>query len=113
VLAATGREQDAAREAAAALRRCDELGAAGQSARARALLGRLGRDSGARRDGPLTSRQAEVLRLAADGLDNAQIAERLGVGESTIQRHVRNACGKLGCRSRAAALEAAARLSLL
>jgi DNA-binding NarL/FixJ family response regulator len=113
VLAATGREQDAAREAAAALRRCDELGAAGQSARARALLGRLGRDSGARRHGPLTSRQAEVLRLAADGLDNAQIAERLGVGESTIQRHVRNACAKLGCRSRAAALEAAARLSLL
>jgi LuxR family maltose regulon positive regulatory protein len=113
VLAATGREQDAAHEAAAALRRCDELGAAGQSARARALLRRLGDDAGARRHGPLTSRQAEVLRLAADGLDNAQIAERLGVGEGTIQRHVRNACGKLGCRSRAAALEAAARLSLL
>jgi DNA-binding NarL/FixJ family response regulator len=115
VLAATGREQDAAREAAAALRRCDELGAAGQSARARALLERLGRASGARGRGrgQLTSRQAEVLRLAADGLDNRQIAERLGVGEGTIQRHVRNASGTLGCRSRAEALEAAARLSLL
>jgi DNA-binding NarL/FixJ family response regulator len=113
VLAATGREQDAAREAEAALRRCDELGAAGQSARARALLRRVGRGSAVRRHGPLTSRQAEVLRLAADGLDNGEIAERLGVGESTVQRHVRNARGKLGCRSRAGALNAVARLGLL
>jgi LuxR family maltose regulon positive regulatory protein len=113
VLAATGREQDAARAAQAALQRCDELGAAGQSARARALLRRLGRGAGVPRPGQLTSRQAEVLRLAADGLDNREIAERLGVGEGTVQRHVRNACGKLGCRSRAAALEAAAQLDLL
>jgi DNA-binding NarL/FixJ family response regulator len=113
VLAGTGREQDAARQAAAALRGSDQLGAAGQSARARALLGRLGHVSGVRGRGQLTSRQAEVLRLAAEGLDNRQIAERLGVGEGTIQRHVRNACGTLGCRSRAAALEAAAGLGLL
>lgn len=111
VLAASDRELDAAREAGAALRRCDELGAAGQSRRARALLGRLGRH--ARGRGQLTSRQAEVLRLAAGGLDNRQIAERLGVAEGTIQRHVRNACGVLGYQSRAAALEAAARLNLL
>jgi DNA-binding NarL/FixJ family response regulator len=113
VLASTGREEDAAREAAAALRRADELGAATQSARARALLGRLGATQDKRGDSPLTPRQVAVLRLVADGLGNREIAELLSISEHTVHRHLQNAYGRLGCRSRAAAVAAANRLSLL
>ena len=113
VLAAVGREADAAREAAAALRRSDELGAAGQSERARALLGRLGRTPDGRHDGPLTARQVEVLRLVADGLSDRQIADRLGLSEHTVHRHMQNTYARLRCRSRAAAVAGATRLRLL
>lgn len=113
VLAAMGREDEAAREAAAALRRSDELGAAGHSARARALLARLGRTPNGRADGPLTARQLEVLRLVADGLSDRQIADRLGLSEHTVHRHMQNSYARLRCRSRAAAVAGATRLRLL
>jgi LuxR family maltose regulon positive regulatory protein len=113
VLVAMGREDEAAREAAAALRRCDELGAAGQGARARAVLGRLGRAPDGRTGGPLTARQVEVLRLVADGLSNRQIADRLGLSEHTVHRHMQNTYARLRCRSRAAAVAGATRLRLL
>src|SRR5262249_28616887 len=38
----------------------------------------------------LTRRQWEVLRLAADGHTNAQIAHRLGVSEGTVRIHLQN-----------------------
>jgi LuxR family maltose regulon positive regulatory protein len=113
VLATMGREDEAAREAAAALRRCDELGAAGQGARARAVLLGLGRTRDGRADGPLTARQVEVLRLVADGLSDRQIADRLGLSEHTVHRHMQNTYARLRCRSRAAAVAGATRLRLL
>jgi DNA-binding NarL/FixJ family response regulator len=113
VLVAMGRSDEAAREAAAALRRCDELGAGGQSARARALLGGLGRTPDGRDDGPLTTRQVEVLRLVADGLSDRQIAARLSLSEHTVHRHLQNTYARLRCRSRAAAVAGATRLRLL
>jgi LuxR family maltose regulon positive regulatory protein len=109
VLAADGRGDEASREAAAALRRCDELGAARLSARARALL-EPPVGSG---DGPVTARQLEVLRLVAEGLSDRQIAARLHLSEHTVHRHLHNAYGRLGCRSRAAAVAETARLRLL
>jgi DNA-binding NarL/FixJ family response regulator len=49
---------------------------------------------------PLTPREIEVLRLLAQGLDNAAIAQRLVVTKRTVQNHVSNVYGKLGVASR-------------
>jgi DNA-binding CsgD family transcriptional regulator len=67
----------------------------------------------ARADGALTARELEVLRLVADGLSDAEIAERLVVSPHTVHRHVANLRGKLGQPSRAAAVAQAARLGLI
>jgi NarL family two-component system response regulator LiaR len=49
---------------------------------------------------PLTPSEIEVLRLLAQGLDNAAIAQRLVVTKRTVQNHVSNIYGKLGVASR-------------
>ncbi len=49
---------------------------------------------------PLTHSETEVLRLLAQGLDNAAIARRLVVTKRTVQNHVSNIYGKLGVASR-------------
>ncbi|MCR5260330.1 MAG: response regulator transcription factor [Candidatus Gastranaerophilales bacterium] len=43
----------------------------------------------------LTSKECEVLKLIADGLDNDEIAEKLVVEKSTVKAHVHNLLGKL------------------
>jgi DNA-binding NarL/FixJ family response regulator len=52
----------------------------------------------------LTPREAEVLRLVAEGLSNAEIAERLVLSEETIKTHVGHVFAKLGVRNRAQAV---------
>ena len=44
----------------------------------------------------LTAREREVVVLVANGMTNRQIAERLVVGNRTVDSHVRSALGKLG-----------------
>ncbi len=61
----------------------------------------------------LSARELEVLRLVADGLSDAEIAERLVLSPHTVHRHVANIRTKLGLASRAAAAAHAARLGLL
>jgi len=51
----------------------------------------------------LTAREVEVLRLVAQGLTNAQIAEQLVIRPFTVNNHVRSIFGKLGVTNRAAA----------
>jgi predicted ATPase/DNA-binding CsgD family transcriptional regulator len=51
----------------------------------------------------LTAREMEVLRLLAQGLTSAQIAEQLVIGLVTVNSHVRSIYSKLGVTSRAAA----------
>jgi ATP/maltotriose-dependent transcriptional regulator MalT len=51
----------------------------------------------------LTIREVEVLRLLAQGLTSAQIAERLVISVVTVNFHVRSIYSKLGVSSRAAA----------
>jgi DNA-binding NarL/FixJ family response regulator len=62
---------------------------------------------------PLTSRETEVLRLVAAGLNNRQIASSLIVSEHTVHRHVANILRKLAQSSRAGAAAHAARVGLI
>jgi ATP/maltotriose-dependent transcriptional regulator MalT len=51
----------------------------------------------------LTARELEVLRLLAQGLSDAQIAERLVISPRTVNHHTTSLYSKLGVSSRAAA----------
>jgi two-component system nitrate/nitrite response regulator NarL len=57
----------------------------------------------------LTERQRQVLRLVAEGLDNAQIAERMGISQRTARAHVSSVLERLGVENRTQAAVAAIR----
>lgn len=90
---------------------------------AAAIAGRRLRELGAKvprgprprtRENPvgLTGRELEVLPLLADGLRNAEIAERLVLSEKTVDHHVSAILRKLDARTRTQAAAEAARLGL-
>lgn len=54
-------------------------------------------------EGVLTARELEILLLAAKGLSNHQIAEKLHVAENTVKRHLANIYEKMGVTSRGGA----------
>jgi DNA-binding CsgD family transcriptional regulator len=109
-LAALGRDDAAAAEAAAARDEFAALGAVREARRAEAPL----LDGATQRSvTELTPRELEVLRLVSQGLNNAEIAERLVVSPHTVHRHMANTLAKLRLPSRAAAVAYAARVGLL
>lgn len=65
------------------------------------------------KDTVLTPRERECLLGLADGDQLKQIAERLGVGYSTVEFHLRNARRKLGARTREQALARALAAGLI
>jgi DNA-binding CsgD family transcriptional regulator len=82
------------------------LGATPALARCTALVDGLG--EGAERAAPvhpagLSAREIEVLRLVAEGLTDAEVAERLYLSPRTVGGHLRSIYNKLGVSSRSAA----------
>ena len=61
----------------------------------------------------LTSRERDVLSLMAEGLSNADIADRLEIGVSTVKTHVSSIIAKLGVRSRTEASAMAIRRGIV
>ena len=61
----------------------------------------------------LYGRQFEVVRWAAEGDSNEQIAARMGVSVDTVKTHLRKAYGRLGVNSRAGAVAAGFRAGWL
>ena len=61
----------------------------------------------------LTTREAQVLELLADGLSNKEIAARLGVSDETVKFHLAAIFGKLGASNRTDAVRLALRRGLV
>jgi NarL family two-component system response regulator LiaR len=61
----------------------------------------------------LTAREQEVLKLMADGLTNADIADRLVIGVATVKTHVSSIIAKLGVSTRTEATALAIRRGLV
>ncbi len=56
---------------------------------------------------PLTSREADVLRAAGDGITTEQIARRLALSPATVRNYLSNASSKIGGRNRIDAIRIA------
>jgi DNA-binding NarL/FixJ family response regulator len=84
---------------------CEPLGATLALARADTLAASLDTTAAPSPAYPagLSTREVEVLRLVAQGLTNAQVAEQLFLGARTVETHLRSIYNKLGVSTRAAA----------
>jgi DNA-binding NarL/FixJ family response regulator len=61
----------------------------------------------------LTPRELEILRLIAEGFENAQISRQLFISRETVKTHVRRLLQKLRARSRTHAVALAFRRRLI
>lgn len=75
--------------------------------------GRYPQEAGRSGRAGLTRRQAEIVRLLADGLTNKEIASKLYLSSRTVDMHVSNILDRLDCAGRTEAARKAAELGLL
>lgn len=78
-----------------------------------ALAGLLAGPQAAERLPTLTKREREVLRLLADGMRNAQVAEELSISPLTVRSHVKKAMDKLEADTRTQAVAIALREAII
>jgi DNA-binding CsgD family transcriptional regulator len=97
------RDADARAQLRIAYEMLSRLGARGFGERARRALQEAGeavrRPASAARE-PLTAQEAQIARLAADGLTNPEIGARLFISPRTVEYHLRKVFTKLGISSR-------------
>jgi len=84
-----------------------------EAQRAGALMNELDDLASAKATSALTPRELDVLKLVAQGLSNAEIAQRLVLSEHTVHRHLANILRKLDLSSRAAAAAWGTRAGLI
>jgi DNA-binding NarL/FixJ family response regulator len=91
-----------------------KLTASGQSILSPDLATRLVDEfkKGSSVENTLTSREREVLKLIGEGLTNAEIAQRLIIGETTVRTHFQRLLYKLQLKNRAEAIAYAQRHNL-
>ncbi|MFC9627220.1 AAA family ATPase [Streptomyces sp. NPDC056930] len=107
--------REARKQLVQALTAFEKLGATPWVTRATAELRASGHGAAALAQpgkGPLTAQEREIATLAATGLTNKQIAERLFLSHRTIGTHLYQIYPKLGINSRAALRDALAALDL-
>ncbi|MFF4836713.1 AAA family ATPase [Streptomyces sp. NPDC001315] len=107
--------KEACEQLAQALKAFEELGAAPWVTRATVELRASGHRTSATAQpgkGALTAQEWQIATLAATGLTNKQIAERLFLSHRTIGTHLYQIYPKLGINSRAALRDALAALDL-
>jgi DNA-binding NarL/FixJ family response regulator len=61
----------------------------------------------------LTDRELEVLKVAAKGMSNREIAQELSISVRTVQTHLTNIFNKMGVGSRTEAVVHALRKNLI
>ncbi len=76
------------------------------------LMHRLDRSHRPIRD-ELTARELDVLRLLAAGLNNAAVADRLGLSVNTVRHHVQGILNRLGVHTKLQAVTLALRQGLI
>jgi len=98
-----GRRLDARKQLYIALEMLEVMGMEGFAERARRELRATGETARKRRvesRGELTAQEAQVAKLARDGLSNPEIAARLYISARTVQYHLSKVFAKLGINSR-------------
>ena len=65
------------------------------------------------RPSPLSPRETEILKLVADGVGNAEIAQRLSIGLGTVKGHIRDILEKLSASDRTQAAVVALRRGII